>query len=61
MIRVGDKWWGAAAPLQTWVDNTTTELLGVVLGWYVVECLRDLGAPSIEQKYNMQAAAALAD
>ena len=30
MIRVGDKWLGAAVLLQTWVDNTTTELLGVV-------------------------------
>ena len=61
VIRVGDKWWGAAVPLETWVDNTTAELLGVVLGRYVVELLRDLGARSIEQAYDAQAAAALAE
>ena len=48
-------------PLETWVDNTTAELLGVVLGRYVVERLRDLGAQSIEQTYDAQAAAALAE
>ena len=48
-------------PLDTWVDNTTAQLLGVVLGQYVVECLRDLGARTIEQAYNTQAAAALAE
>ena len=39
VIRVSDKWWGAVVPLETWVDNTTAELLGVVLGQYVVERL----------------------
>ena len=48
VIRVSDKWWGAAVPVETWIDNSTAELLGVVLGRYVVECLRDLGAQSIE-------------
>ena len=61
VIRVSNKWWGAAVPLQTWVDNTTAELLGVVLGRYVVERLRDLGARTIEQTYDAQAAAALAE
>ena len=61
VIGVGDKWWGAAVPLETWVDNTTAELLGVVLGWYVVERLGELGARLIEQTYNAQAAAALAE
>ena len=32
VIPVSDKWWGAIVPLETWVDNTTAELLGVVLG-----------------------------
>ena len=59
--RVSDKWWGAAMPLETWVDNTTAELLGVVLGRYVVERLRDLDARTIEQAYTAQAAAALAE
>ena len=36
VIRGSDEWWGAAMPLETWVDHTTAELLGVVLGWYVV-------------------------
>ena len=61
VIRVGDKWWGAAVPLDTWVENTTTELLGVVLGRYVVERLRDLGARSIEHMYDTHAAAASAE
>ena len=61
MIRVSDKWWGAAVPLETRVDNTTGELLGVVPGRYVVERLRDLVARSIEHTYNAQAAAALAE
>ena len=52
VITIGDKWWGAAVPLETWVDNTTAKLLGVVLGRYVVERLRDLGARSIEQTYD---------
>ena len=49
MIRIGANWWGAAVPLETWVDTSTAELLGVVLGRYVVERLSDLGARSIEQ------------
>ena len=61
VIRVSDKWWGAAVPLETWVDNTTAELLGVVLGRCLVERLRDLGARTIEQTYDAQAAAALAE
>ena len=48
VMRIDDKWWGAAVPVETWVDNTTAELLGVLLGRYVVEHLRDLGARSIE-------------
>ena len=47
VIRVNDKWWGAAVPLETRVDNTTAELLGVLLGRYVVDRLRDLGARTI--------------
>ena len=35
--------------------------LSVMLGRYVVERLRDLGARSIEQTYDAQAAAALAE
>ena len=61
VIRVSDKWWGLAVPLETWVDITTAELLGVVLGQYVVERHRDLGVQSIEQTYDVQAAAALAE
>ena len=61
VIRVSDKWWGAAVPLETWVDNTTAELSGVVLGRYVVERLPDLGARMIEQTYDTQTAAALAE
>ena len=60
VIRVNDKWWGTAMPLETWLDNTTAELAGVVLGRYVVGRLRDLGAWTIEQTYDAQAAAALA-
>ena len=52
VIRVSDKWWGAAVPLETWVDNTTAELMGVVLGRYVVEHIRDVGARTIEQTYD---------
>ena len=51
VIRVSDKWWGAAVP----------KLLGVVLGRYVVERLRDLGVQSIEQTYDAQVAAALVE
>ena len=61
VITIGAKWWGAVVPLETCVDNTTAELLGVVLGRYVVERLCDLGAGSIEQTYDTQAAAALAE
>ena len=61
VIRIGEKWWGVAVPLETWVDYTTAELLGVVLGRYVVERLRDLGARSIEQTYDAHAVAALAE
>ena len=39
VIRVSDKWWGAEVPVETWVGSTTAELLGVVLGRYVVERL----------------------
>ena len=61
VIRVSDKWWVAAVPLEARVDNTTAELLGVVLGRYVVERLRDLGARTIEQTCDAQAATALAE
>ena len=61
VIRVSDKCWGATVPMETWIDNTTAELLGVVLGRYVVERLRDLGSRTIEQTYDAQAAAALAE
>ena len=61
VIRVSDKWCWAAVPLETWVEDTTAELLGVVLWLYVVECLRDLGAWVIEQTYDTQAVAAFAE
>ena len=59
VIRVGDKWWGAAVPPETWVDDTTAELCGA---WAVCGgALRDLAARSIEQMYDAHAAAALAE
>ena len=61
VIRVSDKWWGGDVPLETWANNTTAELLGVVLGRYVVERLRDLGVRSIEGTYDAHAAEALAE
>ena len=57
VIWVSDKWLGAPVPLETWVDNTTAEILGVVLGRHVVEHLRDLGARTREQTYDTRVSA----
>ena len=39
---IRDKCRGAAVPLETWVVETTAQVLGVVLGRYVVERLSNL-------------------
>ena len=61
VTRIGNLWWGAAVPLPPWVDNTTGELLGISLGRHVAHRLREMGAASVEQAFDAQAAAALAD
>ena len=61
VVRIGDRWWGAAVPLPPWIDNTTGELLGISLGRLVVDRLREMEAATVEQAFNAQAAAVLAD
>ena len=61
MTSIADKLWEAAVPLETLVENTTADLLGIVLGKYVVERLRDLKARSIEPTYDAQAAVAFGE
>ena len=61
VVRIGDRWWGAAVPLPPWIDNTTGELLGISLGRLVVDRLREMEAATVEQAFDAQAAAVLAD
>ena len=61
VTRIGDRWWGAAVPLPPWVDNTTGELLGIFLGRHVAARLQEMGAAFVEQAFDAQAAAVLAD
>ena len=49
VVRIGDRWWGAAVPLPPWIDNTTGELPGISLGRLVVDRLREMGAATVEQ------------
>ena len=48
-------------PLPPWFDNTTGELLGISLGRHVAARLQEMGVAFVEQAFDAQAAAVLAD